>query len=153
MRDLGGEELEEAVQLVGVAAQRGRQLGRIGVRGGLDGAHLHLEPAAEALHAPEHADGVALLEAAVEQLDVVPDPCLDPAARVDELEREVRRAGPRPAALLARDGVDALDGAVLGELGDRGHAGSLGLRPEVRSGRGRRRPLPRDPLRRRRPPT
>ena len=38
------------------------------------------------------------------------------------------RPGLRPPALLAPDGVDALDGAVLRELGDAGHAGSLGGR-------------------------
>ena len=94
MRDLAGEELEEAVELVGVAAQRGRQRRRIGVRRGLERAHLHLQPAAEPLHAAEHAHGVALRETAVEQLDVVPHARVDPAARVDELEREVRRAVP-----------------------------------------------------------
>ena len=121
MGDLAGEEVEEAVELVGVAAHRRRQLGRIAVGRGLDRPHLHLEPAAEPLHAPEHADGVALGEAAVEQLDVVPDARLDPAARVDELEREIRRAVLRPPALLAADGEDALDGAILRELGDAGH--------------------------------
>ena len=91
------------------------------VRRRLDRAHLHLQPAAEPLHAAEHAHGVAFGEAAVEQLDVVPDARLDPPARVDELEREVGRAVLRPPALLAADGEDALDGAVLGELGDAGH--------------------------------
>ena len=147
VRDLGREEVEEPVQLVGIAAHRRRQLARVGVRGGLDCAHLHLQPAAEALDAPEHAHGVALVEAAVEQLDVVPDPRLDPPARVDELEREIGRAGLRPPALLAADGVHALDGAVLGELGDRGHAGSLGL-PGGTLGTWPTLPLPRDPLRR-----
>ena len=77
------------VELVGVAAHGGRELGGIG-SGRLDRAHLDLEPAAESLHASEHADGVALGEAAVEQLDVVPDAGLDATARVDELECEVR---------------------------------------------------------------
>ena len=104
VRDLAGEEVEEAVELVGVAAHRRRQLGRIGVGRRLDRAHLHLQPAAEPLHASEHADGVALGEAAVEQLDVVPDARLDPAARVDELEREVGGAVLRPPPLLAPDG-------------------------------------------------
>ena len=67
------------------------------VRRGLDRAHLHLQPAAEPLHAAEHAHGVALGEATVEQLDVVPDARLDPAARVDELEGEIGRAVLRPA--------------------------------------------------------
>ena len=92
MGDLAGEEVEEAVELVGVAAHGRRQLRRIAVRRRLDRAHLHLQPAAEPLHAAEHAHGVALGEAAVEQLDVVPDARLDPPARVDELEREVGRA-------------------------------------------------------------
>ena len=108
MRDLAGEELEEAVELVGVAAQPRREPGRVGVRG-LDRADLELQPVVEALDAAEHAHGVALGEAAVEQLDVVPDPPLDPAGRVDELEREVGRALPGRAPLLARDRVDALD--------------------------------------------
>ena len=77
-----------------------------------------LEPAAEPLDASEHADGVALAEPAVEQLDVVPDARLDPSARVDELEGEVRRSVLRPQPLLAPDGEHALDGAILGELGD-----------------------------------
>ena len=38
---------------------------------------------------------------AVQQLDVVPDPRLDPPARVDELQREVRRAALRPQPPLA----------------------------------------------------
>ena len=100
---------------------RRRQLRRVGVLGRLERAHLHLELAAEALDAAEDAHGVALGEARVEQLDVVPDARLDPAARVDELEREVRRAGPRSPPLLPRDREHALDGPVLGELGDGGH--------------------------------
>ena len=125
MGDLAGEEIEEAVELVGVAAKPGRQLRRIGVRSRLDGPHLHLQPAAEPLHAAEHADCVSLGEAAVEQLDVVPDARVDAAARVDELEREVRGAVLRPPPLLAPDREHALDGPVLGELGDAGHARSL----------------------------
>ena len=70
-------------------------------------------------------DRVALLEALVEQVDVAPDPSLDPAARVRQLEREVRGSRPRATPLLLRDGVDALDGPVLGELGDRGHVPSV----------------------------
>ena len=125
MGELGRQELEEAVQLVRVASQPRRQPRRIRV-GRLDRADLELEPVVEALDPAEHADGVALGEAPVEQLDVVPDPALDPAGRVDELEREIRRTLPRRPALLPRDCVDALDGAVGGELGDRAHAVSLG---------------------------
>ena len=56
----------------------------------------------------------------------VPDARVDPAARVDELEREVRSAALRAPPLLAGDRVDALDDAVLGQLCDRAHAPSLG---------------------------
>ena len=126
MADLADQELEEPVQLVGVAAHCRGHLCRIGVGRGLDGPYLHLEPAAEPLHASEHVDGIPFGEATVEQLDVVPDPRLDPAALVDELEREVGGAVLRPAALLLPDRVDAFDGAILGELGDGCHAGILG---------------------------
>ena len=104
MGDLGGEEVEKPLELVGVPPQRRRQLRRVGVGRGLDGANLDLEPAPEALDPAEHADGISFGEAAVEQLDVVPDPRLDPAARVDELERQigcaafVRRRSLRPTA-------------------------------------------------------
>ena len=80
VRDLGGEELEESVELVCIPAQRGRQRGRIRVLRSLDRAHLDLKPAAEALDATEHANGVALVEALVEEVDVVPDARLDATA-------------------------------------------------------------------------
>ena len=125
MRDLRGEELEEAVELVGVAAERRRQLRRVGVLGRLDRAHLHLQLPAEPLHAPEHAHRVALAEAPVEQLDVAPDARLDAPARVGELEREVRSCRRACGAAPSRDREHALDRPVLGELGDRGHGPSL----------------------------
>ena len=128
MGDLARQELEKPVELVGVSAQPGRESRGV-VVGRLDRADLELKPVVEALDPPEHADGVAFGEAAVEQLDVVPDPPLDPAGRVDELEREIGSALSRRPALLPRDGIDALDGAVGGELGDRAHAVSLGREP------------------------
>ena len=127
MGDLGGEELEEPVELVGVAAERWGELGRIRVVGGLDRPHLHLQPPAEALDTAEDAHRVALAEALVEQVDVAPDARLDATARVCELEREVGRARSSAAPLLLRDREHALDGPVLGELGDRGHVRSLWL--------------------------
>ncbi len=62
MVDLAGEELEKAVQLLDVAAERGRERARVGFRGGLERANLELQAVAEALDAAEHADGVSLCE-------------------------------------------------------------------------------------------
>ena len=125
MRDLGHEKLEEALELVRVAAHRRRHRRRVDVLCGLERAHLELQPVAETLDPSEHAHGVSLRESRVEQLDVVPDARGDAAARVDELEREIRRAVLRVQPLLLRDRVDALDRAVLLELGDRGHGITL----------------------------
>lgn len=134
MRELGREELEEPVELVGVPPEGGRQLGGIGVCRRLHRSYLHLEPAAEALDASQHMHRVALGEPLVEELDVAPDARLDASARVRELQGEVRRARPGPSALLPRDREHALHGPVLGELGDRGHGLSLSPRsPLVRS--------------------
>ena len=82
------------LELLGVAAQRGVSAGRIDVAPPR-ASGLELEAVAEALDASEHAHRVPLAEAAVEQLDVVPDPASIRPRRVDELEREVRRAALR----------------------------------------------------------
>ena len=129
VRDLGCEELEEAVELVGIAAQGRGERRRIGVLCGLDRAHLNLELPAEALDATEHAHGVALGEALVEQVDVVPDARFDAAARVNELEGEVGSARARASALLSGHREHALDGPVLDELGDRGHVSTIWREP------------------------
>ena len=121
VRDLSRKELEEPVELVRVASQRRGERRRVGLLRRLDRAHLHLELAAEALDATEDAHGVALPEALVEQVDVVPHPCLHTTARIGELEREVRRSRPCASALLLGHCEHALDGPVLDELGDRGH--------------------------------
>ena len=113
MRHLRGQELQEPVQLGRVPPKCRSEIGRIGSLGGLERAHLELKPVAEALHAPEHANRVAFAEAAVQELDVGPDPRLDPPARIDEFERQVRRAALGAPPLLARDRVDALDDPVL----------------------------------------
>ena len=134
MGDLGGEELEEAVELLGVAPALGNE--RCGVvLGRLERANLELEAVAEALDAAEHAHGVALAEALVEELDVVPDAGLDLARRIDELEREVRAAGAGAETLLAGDCVEALDNSILGQLRDR-HPAILGPRTDGRLRRG-----------------
>jgi hypothetical protein len=119
--DLGGEELEEAVELVRVAAKSRRQRCRIRIVGRLDRSDLDLQASAESLDPTEDVHCVALVEPLIEELDVVPDTSLDPSARVGELEREVGGPVPRALALLLRDGEHALHGPVLGKLGDRGH--------------------------------
>ncbi len=129
VRDLGDEELEESVELVRIPAQGGGECGRIGVLRRLDRAHLDLEPAAEALDAAEHPNGVALVEALVEEVDVVPDPRLDSTARVDELESEIRGAVAGASPLLPGHCKHALDGPVLDELGDRRHVSTIGREP------------------------
>src|SRR5215217_1767034 len=137
MPELVAEELEEAVELVGVAAQCRGQRGGVGFRR-LERADVELEAVAEAVDPPEDADGVSLAEPAVEERDIAPDPRLDPAARVYELEREVIGAGARAPPLLPGHCVDALDNAVLLELGDSAHGPSLGTKTDgtlVRDGR------------------
>ena len=125
MRDLGCQELEEPVQLVRVAPERRREVGRIGVVCGLDGPDLDLQLPAEALDTPENPHRIAFPEALVEQVDVAPDARLDAPARIGQLEREVRRPGTRLPALLLRDREHALDSPVLDELGDRGHVPTI----------------------------
>jgi uncharacterized protein (DUF1015 family) len=126
VRDLAREELQEPVELVGIAAHRRDEHRRICVGIGLERANLELQAVAEALDPSEHAHRVALAEPRVEEVDVVPDASLDAAAPVDELEREVGGARPRPQPALARDRVGSLHDPILGELGDGGHELSLG---------------------------
>ena len=127
VRDFRHQELEEPLQLIGVAAHRRRHGRRIDVLCGLERPHFELEPVAKPLDTSEHAHGVSFGEAGIEELDVVPDPRGDAPARVDELEGEVRGAVPGPQALLFCDGIDTLDSAVLLELRNRRHGVSLGL--------------------------
>jgi Protein of unknown function (DUF1015) len=130
--DLLAEELEESLELGGVAAEGRRQRGGIDV-GRLERAHVELQPVAELLHAPQHADGVPRAEAAVEQLDIVPDPGVDVARGVDELECEVRGAALRPQPPFRPHREDTLDDPVGNEIRDhlssldRAAPGSLGL--------------------------
>jgi uncharacterized protein DUF1015 len=130
VRDLAGEKLEEAVQLVGVPTHRGRQLGDVLSLRVLDRADVKLEPVAELVDPAEHSDGIAFAESGVEQLDVVPYPRLDLPTLVDELEREIVGARLRPPALLSSDRVRALDDTILGEVGDRAHGPSLGRKQD-----------------------
>ena len=118
VRELAGEELEEAVQLVEVAPRLGNELRRLDGRG-LDGADVQLKAVPEALDAGEDAHRVAFPEARVEELDVAPDAALDASRRVHELDREIRAPRAGAQAALAGDGVRAFNDPVLDELGDR----------------------------------
>src|SRR5262245_27033250 len=132
--DLGREEVEEAVELVRVSSERGRELGRVGVGRGLECPDVDLEATPELLDTPEHADRVAFGKAGVEQLDVVPDTRVDAPARIDELECEVRRAASCLQPLLPRNRVDPFDDALLCEVCDRAHERSLGPEADARVG-------------------
>src|SRR6266542_2435019 len=132
--DLPGEELQEAVQLVGVSPERRCERGRVGVRRGLERPDVDLQAVPELLDAAEHPHRVALGEAPVQQFDVVPDACVDAAAWIDELQRQIGRAALRPQPLLPCDRVDAFDDPLLGQLGDRAHEASLGPQTDARVG-------------------
>ena len=86
MRDLRRDELEEAFELVRVAAKRRSEVGRIRTRRGLERPDVDLQTVPELLDAAEDPHRVAFREARVEQLDVVPHTRVDPPARVDQLE-------------------------------------------------------------------
>ena len=124
MRDLASEKLEEPVELIDVAARLWDKRGGISL-GRLERAHLDLEAVAEALDASEDVHRIAFPKALVEQVDVAPDPRVDPPARINELERQVRASVASAKALLAGDRVRALDDPILCQLGDR-HGAILG---------------------------
>src|SRR4029453_15111892 len=81
MDDLAAQELREAVQLVGGAAQARGQCGGVFLSG-LERANVELQAVSVLVDPPEHAHGVTLAEAAVQQLDIAPDAGLDPTAGV-----------------------------------------------------------------------
>ncbi len=132
-----GQELEKAVELVGVTPECRREPGGIGLGGRFERANLQLQAVAEALDAPEDLDGVPLRKTGVEQFDVVPDAGVDSPARVDQLERQVRRTAAGTEALLPRDRERSLDYPILVQLRDRSHRPSLGS--ETDTGPSRRR--------------
>ena len=134
VRELGSQELEESVQLVGIATERRRQLGGILALGRLERADVELESVPVLVNPSQDPHGIALAEPGIEQLDVVPDPRLDLPARVDELQREVVGARLLPPPFLPSDRIRALDDAVLGEVRDRAHRSSLWSTEDVTSG-------------------
>jgi uncharacterized protein DUF1015 len=124
MRDLRGEELEEAVELLEITPRLRHERRRIRL-GRLERPHLELQPVAEPLHSSQNVYRISFPEALVEQIDVAPDSGVDAPARIDELEREIRAPAAGAKALLAGDRVRAFDDPVLCELRDR-HGAILG---------------------------
>ena len=66
VRDLTGQELEEAVELVSVSSQCGRERGGILAFGRLDRPYVELKLVAEEVDPAEDSHGVALREARIE---------------------------------------------------------------------------------------
>ena len=106
---LAHQVLEEAVELVEVAVGDGEELGRVRALRPRDVHDLDLQLVAEALHAPAHAHELAAVEAPGQHVGVLERAAGQRAGAVAELEREVRRAGPREQPVLARARVDAGD--------------------------------------------
>ena len=104
MRELRDEEIEEPGELVGVAPDVGvSDAGSTSLASSERTSSCSRSRNSRRARAPHR---VALVEASVEQLDVVPHARLDAAGRVDQLEREVRRAGLRAELALRPHRVD-----------------------------------------------
>jgi hypothetical protein len=119
--NLADEEVEESLELVRVPAQARRNPAGSIPSAGSSVRTSTWSSLRKRSTRPSTRTASPGLEAPVEQLDVVPDSRADPAARVDELQGEIRRAVLRPQPLLPRDGVNPLNGAVFLELRDRRH--------------------------------
>ena len=122
--DLGGQELDHAVQCLGVAARAGHQLERVSLLKPLDIADRDLRPAVVALDATQHAHRVALVEPRPQHVDVVPDHGRNAAGAVGQLQRQERVtvAGAAPALALHRErGLDQSTFLELGYVGAFGH--------------------------------
>ena len=119
--DLAGEVLEEAVELLDVAVGDRQELGRVGraLLGAPDRGQLDLQLVAKALDAAAHADQVAALELAGEEVGVAERTPGDGAGAVAQLDRQVGApvAGGEP--VLARAREDALDLAPGSQFGHR----------------------------------
>ena len=118
--NLAREVLEEAVELVEVAVGDGQECGRIGLAlgGAIDRAQVDLQLVAKALDATGDAHEVTALEAPGQHIGVPKRAPLNRPRAVAQLDREVRRAGTRQQAVLARareDTLDLLPGAQRGD--------------------------------------
>ncbi len=118
--DLAREVLEEAVELVEVAVGDGQERRRIdlAVLYAPDRAQLDLQLVAEALDATRDAHEVAALEAAREHVGVAERARLHRAAAIAQLDREIRRAGARQQAVLARACEHAFELLAGAQRGD-----------------------------------
>jgi hypothetical protein len=104
VHDLAGQEVDEPVQVLDVAARSRHELQRVAVGQPLDAPHHELRAAAVVLGLGQHAHRVALAEALVEHRGVLEHHAPDTARAVGELHAQERAAGARAAALLAQDG-------------------------------------------------
>jgi len=119
--DLASEVLEEAVELVEVAVGDRQERGRVGLAftRPTDAAQLDLQLVAEALDAAGDADEVAAFKAPGEDVGVAERARLNGARPIAQLDGEIRRAGPRQQAVLARAREDAVDLLALPQRGNR----------------------------------
>ena len=129
--DLAGQELDEALERLGVAAGAGHEVERVTGLDLLEVAHGDLQPAAVALDPAEHAHRVTLVEARAEQVDVVPDHARHAAGAVGELHRQERVAVSGVAALLALHGERRVHEGALAQVG---HVGVARHLPDTLSG-------------------
>src|SRR5205807_4158733 len=88
-----------------------------------DRAHVDHQLVAEALDPTRDAHDVAALEAPRKQIGVAERARRDGARAVAQLERQIRRPGPRDEAVLARAGEDAGHVLALTQSGYRGDGG------------------------------
>ena len=125
VRDLGGEELEEAVELVRIAPHGRGERGRVGVLGGLDRAHLHLQlPPKRSTRPSTRTASPSPKRWSSRSTSFQTRASTRPLASASSSARYGSAcAGASP--LLSGDCEHAFDGPVLDELGDRGHVSSL----------------------------
>ena len=133
--DLGGEELEEAVQLVEVArgprarARPGRSSAGSSERTSSWSRSRKRSTRPSTRTASPSPKRLSRSSTSFQtRASILP-------GRVDELEREVRAAGAGAKSLLAGDRVEAFDNPVLGQLRDR-HPAILGPRTDGKLARG-----------------
>ena len=111
--DLAGQELDHAVERLGVAARPRHEIEGVAVGQPLQVAQLELEAAVVAPHPAQHADRVALVEPLVDQVHVGPEHSRDATGPVRQLDREEGVAVSGPPAPFALHGERRVDDLSL----------------------------------------